>query len=131
MEGSVFPQCIRSRRQLKPLQPSLPGLAVTERIALADAAPDLEAIRAAQVRIAPHVHRTPVLSSRSLDQLTGSRLFFKCENLQKVGAFKARGACNAVFSLTKEDAARGVATHSSGNHGAALAYAASQRGIPA
>lgn len=104
---------------------------MTERIALADAAPDLEAIRAAQVRIAPHVHRTPVLSSRSLDQLTGSRLFFKCENLQKVGAFKARGACNAVFSLTKEDAARGVATHSSGNHGAALAYAASQRGIPA
>ena len=95
------------------------------------ALPDLAAIRAAQARIAPYVHRTPVLTSRSLDEATGARLFVKCENLQKVGAFKARGACNAVFSLPGDAAARGVVTHSSGNHGAALAYAARQRGIPA
>ena len=95
------------------------------------ALPDLAAIRAAQARIAPYVHRTPVLTSRSLDEATGARLFVKCENLQKVGAFKARGACNAVFSLPGDAAARGVVTHSSGNHGAALAYAAQQRGIPA
>jgi len=95
------------------------------------ALPDLAAIRAAQARIAPYVHRTPVLTSRSLDEATGARLFVKCENLQKVGAFKARGACNAVFSLPDDAAARGVVTHSSGNHGAALAYAAQQRGIPA
>ena len=79
----------------------------------------------------PHVHRTPVLTCASLDEAVGARLFFKCENFQKVGAFKARGACNAVFSLTDEAAARGVVTHSSGNHGAALAYAAQRRGIPA
>lgn len=94
--------------------------------------PDLDAIRAAQARIAPHVHRTPVMSSRSLDEAAGgARLFFKCENFQKVGAFKARGAANAVFSLTAEESRRGVVTHSSGNHGAALAYAATRRGIPA
>ena len=93
--------------------------------------PDLAAIRAAHARIAPFVHRTPVLTSRSLDAVTGATLFFKCENLQKVGAFKARGACNAVFALASEVAARGVVTHSSGNHGAALAYAAQRRGIPA
>jgi len=93
--------------------------------------PDLAAIRAAQTRIAPYVHRTPVFTCRSLDDATGARLFFKCENLQKVGAFKARGACNAVFALPAEVAARGVVTHSSGNHGAALAYAAQRRGIPA
>ena len=95
------------------------------------ALPDLAAIRAAHARIAPYVHRTPVLTSRSLDDATGAHLFFKCENLQKVGAFKARGACNAVFALQGEIAARGVVTHSSGNHGAALAYAAQRRGIPA
>ena len=95
------------------------------------ALPDLAAIRAAQARIAPHVHRTPVFTCRSLDEATGARLYFKCENLQKVGAFKARGACNAVFALPAEVAARGVVTHSSGNHGAALAYAAQRRGIPA
>ena len=78
------------------------------------ALPDLAAIRAAQARIAPYVHRTPVLTCRSLDEATGARLFVKCENLQKVGAFKARGACNAVFSLPAEAAARGVVTHSSG-----------------
>jgi len=95
------------------------------------ALPDLAAIRAAHARIAPYVHRTPVLTCRSLDQATGAQLFFKCENLQKVGAFKARGACNAVFALSDDDASRGVVTHSSGNHGAALAYAAQRRGIPA
>lgn len=95
------------------------------------ALPDLAAIRSAQARIAPYVHRTPVLTCRSLDAMAGAKLFFKCENLQKVGAFKARGACNAVFGLAAEVAARGVVTHSSGNHGAALAYAARERGIPA
>jgi len=93
--------------------------------------PDLDAIRAAHVRIAPHVHRTPVLTCHALDAETGARLFFKCENLQRVGAFKARGAANAVFSLSDDEARRGVVTHSSGNHGAALAYAAARRGIPA
>ncbi len=93
--------------------------------------PDVADIRAAHARIASHVHRTPVLTCSSLDELVGARLYFKCENFQKVGAFKARGACNAVFSLTDEAAARGVVTHSSGNHGAALAYAAQRRGIPA
>jgi threonine dehydratase len=99
--------------------------------ALALALPDVAAIRAARSRIAPYVHRTPVLSSRSLDAAVGARLYFKCENFQKVGAFKARGAVNAVFSLTEDEAARGVVTHSSGNHGAALAYAAGRRGVPA
>lgn len=92
---------------------------------------DLAAIRAAHARIRPHVHRTPVLTSRSLDAAAEATLFFKCENLQKVGAFKARGACNAVFSLDDAEARRGVVTHSSGNHGAAVAWAAARRGIPA
>lgn len=92
--------------------------------------PDLAAIRAAADRIAPHALRTPVLSGRSLDAELGGQLFLKCENFQRVGAFKARGALNAVFSLEDEVAARGVATHSSGNHGAALALAATLRGIP-
>ncbi len=95
------------------------------------ALPDLAAIRAAQARIAAHVHRTPVLRSSALDAAAGARLFFKCENFQKVGAFKARGAANAVFSLSDDEARQGVVTHSSGNHGAALAYAAARRGIPA
>ena len=93
--------------------------------------PDFAAIRVAHARIRPHVRYTPVLTSSSLDAEIGARLFFKCENFQKVGAFKARGASNAVFSLTDDDARRGVITHSSGNHGAALAYAAARRGIPA
>lgn len=92
---------------------------------------DLAAIRAAQARIAPHIHRTPVLTSASIDAFCGGRLFFKCENFQKIGAFKARGAANAVFSLTDAEAKGGVATHSSGNHAAALARAARLRGIPA
>jgi threonine dehydratase len=92
---------------------------------------DLAVVRAAHARIRPHIHRTPVLTSRSLDEAAGARLFFKCENLQRVAAFKARGACNAVLSLADDDAARGVVTHSSGNHGAALAWAATQRGMRA
>ena len=95
------------------------------------ALPDLDAIRAAQLRIAPYVHRTPVFSCGSIDAEVGARLYFKAENLQRIGAFKARGATNAVFSLSAEEARRGVVTQSSGNHGTALAYAAAQRGIPA
>src|SRR5438105_809455 len=92
---------------------------------------DLDAIRRAHDRIRPHVHRTPVLTSARLDEASAAALFFKCENFQKVGAFKARGATNAVFALDDETARRGVATHSSGNHAAALARAAKLRGIPA
>ena len=77
------------------------------------------------------VHRTPVLTSTYFDELTGARLFFKCENLQKAGAFKVRGACNAVFSLSEAQAQKGVATHSSGSHALSLSYAASRRGITA
>ena len=92
---------------------------------------DLAAIRTAHDRIRPHIHRTPVLTSARFDEACGGSLFFKCENLQKVGAFKARGATNAVLALDDETARRGVATHSSGNHAAALARAAKLRGIPA
>src|ERR1700682_634953 len=92
---------------------------------------DVATIRAAHERIRPHILRTPVLSSAALDEAGGAHLFFKCENLQKVAAFKARGACNAVLSLSAEEAKQGVVTHSSGNHGAALAWAARSRGIPA
>lgn len=91
---------------------------------------DLAAIREAAVRIAPHVKLTPVLTNDALDDATGAHLFFKCENLQAMGAFKARGAANAVFALTVAEAAHGVVTHSSGNHGAAVARAAQRRGIP-
>jgi threonine dehydratase len=87
-------------------------------------------VLAARDRIAAHVHRTPVLTSRMLNEMSGAQLFFKCENLQKAGAFKARGASNAVFGLSEAQAARGVATHSSGNHGTCLSYAAGRRGIP-
>lgn len=93
--------------------------------------PNLTDIRQAAERIRPYAHRTLVLTCASLDQQVGTQVFMKCENLQKVGAFKFRGACNAVFSLTDEEAARGVATHSSGNHAQALALAARLRGIPA
>src|SRR5256886_16207020 len=92
---------------------------------------DLDTIRAAHERIRAHIHRTPVLTSSRLGDATGASLFFKCENFQKIGAFKARGATNAVFSLDDARARRGVETHSSGNHGAALARAAKLRGIPA
>jgi threonine dehydratase len=105
-------------------QASLPVLPDDVFITLAD-------IEAARARIAPFVRRTPVLTSEVLDEASGGRLSFKCENLQVIGAFKARGASNAVFALSDAQAALGVATHSSGNHGSAVAYAARRRGIPA
>src|SRR6266705_2469171 len=92
---------------------------------------DLDSIRAAHERICAHIHRTPVLTSTRFDEASGASLFFKCENFQKIGAFKARGATNAVFSLDDVTERRGVATHSSGNHGTALARAAKLRGIAA
>jgi threonine dehydratase len=91
----------------------------------------LRDIQQAAGRIKPYIHRTPVLTNESLNQRVGAQVFLKCENLQKVGAFKFRGACNAVYSLSDEEAARGVCTHSSGNHAQALALAARMRGIPA
>jgi threonine dehydratase len=91
----------------------------------------LQHVREAHARIRGYVHRTPVLTSGRLDAISGARLFFKCENFQKTGAFKARGAVNAVLSLGDDEAARGVATHSSGNHAAALSWAAGMRGISA
>lgn len=105
------------------------GVAISGPDALA--LPDLAAIREAHARIAPYIHRTPVMTSRSLDALVDARIFFKCENFQKIGAFKARGATNAVLALPESTAGKGVVTHSSGNHGAALAYAATCRGIAA
>src|SRR5947209_14830026 len=92
---------------------------------------DLDAVRAAARRIEGLAHRTPVMTCATLDRLAGRALFFKCEHLQKAGAFKFRGACNAVLKLSDETAARGVVTHSSGNHAGALALAARLRGIPA
>jgi threonine dehydratase len=92
---------------------------------------DLATIHAAHERIRPYIHRTPVLTSTRLDAASGASLFFKCENFQKAGAFKARGATNAIFALDEVTARLGVATHSSGNHGAAVARAAKLRGIPA
>ena len=92
--------------------------------------PTYDDVLAAHARIAPYIHRTPILTSSYLDALTGASLFFKCENFQKAGAFKVRGASNAVFGLSDADAARGVATHSSGNHALSLSYAAGRRGIP-
>jgi threonine dehydratase len=92
---------------------------------------DLDRIRAAHERIRRYINRTPVLTSARLDEASGAKLFFKCENFQKIGAFKARGATNAVFALDDVIAKRGVATHSSGNHGTALARAAKLRKIPA
>jgi threonine dehydratase len=92
--------------------------------------PTYEDMLAAHERIRPYIHRTPVLTSSYLNGLTGAELYFKCENFQKAGAFKVRGACNAVFGLSDEKARRGVATHSSGNHALSLSYAAGRRGIP-
>jgi threonine dehydratase len=92
---------------------------------------DWKKIVEAHERIAPRIHRTPVLTSESLDQMAGAKLFFKCENLQKTGSFKIRGATNAIFSLPEADERRGVLTHSSGNHGAAVACAARWKGISA
>ncbi len=94
--------------------------------------PDLtiEDVQEAHERIRPYIHRTPVLTSTYVNERTGARLYFKCENFQKAGAFKVRGACNAVFGLSDAQAAKGVCTHSSGNHALSLSYAAGQRGIP-
>nr|XP_011463847.1 PREDICTED: serine racemase isoform X2 [Fragaria vesca subsp. vesca] len=94
-------------------------------------AADISSIKEAQARIKPFIHETPVLSSETLNLIAGRQLFFKCECFQKGGAFKFRGACNAVFSLDDDQAAKGVVTHSSGNHAAALSLAAKLRGIPA
>ncbi|AMN54878.1 serine dehydratase [Labrenzia sp. CP4] len=98
--------------------------------ALTQYIPTLEDMLVAHERIKPHIHRTPVLTSSFLNELTGAELFFKCENFQKAGAFKVRGASNAVFGLDEETAKAGVATHSSGNHALSLSYAAGRRGIP-
>jgi len=92
--------------------------------------PTLDDMLQARARITPYIHQTPVLTSTYLNALTGAELYFKCENFQKAGAFKVRGACNAVFGLPDDMLARGVATHSSGNHALSLSYAAGRRGIP-
>ena len=91
--------------------------------------PSLQDIIAAHERIAPYIHRTPVLTSGSINDLAGCSIYFKCENLQKIGAFKIRGATNAVLSLSPEDTSNGVATHSSGNHAQAVALAARNKGL--
>ena len=88
-------------------------------------------IEQAHERVKPYIHRTPVLSSESINTIVGAELYFKCENFQKIGAFKARGGINAVFSLPKEQRSRGVVTHSSGNHAQAIALAAKMAGVPA
>jgi threonine dehydratase len=93
--------------------------------------PNLNDIREAHARIAPHIHSTPVFTSESLNEIAGARLFFKCENLQKTGSFKIRGATNAILLLSDEEAKHGVVTPSSGNHGAALSRAARGRGMKA
>ncbi|NNL73587.1 MAG: pyridoxal-phosphate dependent enzyme [Silicimonas sp.] len=92
--------------------------------------PTYQDMEAAHDRVRPYIHRTPVLTSSFLNELTGAELFFKCENFQKAGAFKVRGASNAVFGLSEAEAANGVCTHSSGNHALSLSYAAGRRGIP-
>jgi threonine dehydratase len=96
-----------------------------------DLSPSWKQIEEAHERIAPHIHRTPVLTSQTANKLSGAQLFFKCENLQKTGSFKIRGAANAILSLSAEDARRGIVTQSSGNHAAAVACAASWRGVKA
>jgi threonine dehydratase len=93
--------------------------------------PDFSNILEAKLRIEPYIHHTPVLTSSALNEITGNELYFKCENFQKAGAFKFRGASNSVFALDETEAKMGVATHSSGNHAQALALAAKIRGIPA
>lgn len=117
----------RSRRR-RPCATACYDVAMT---APAPTLPEFADVLAAAARIAPHARRTPVLRSRSLDALAGCELHFKCENLQRIGAFKFRGACNAIFALPDDVAARGILTQSSGNHGAAVALAARLRGVPA
>lgn len=92
--------------------------------------PARDDMKTARERVTPYIHRTPVLTSAFLNELTGAELYFKCENFQKAGAFKVRGACNAVFGLPDDMLEKGVATHSSGNHALSLSYAAGRRGIP-
>jgi len=116
--------------------PFVPGRRTIERTAMPTisesySAPDGRTILEAHERIRGRIHRTPVLTSASLNALSGAELFFKCENLQKTGSFKIRGATNAIFSLDDGEARHGVVTHSSGNHAAAVACAAAWRGIPA
>ncbi|MGB8475280.1 MAG: pyridoxal-phosphate dependent enzyme [Candidatus Acidiferrum sp.] len=94
-------------------------------------APTWDAIREAHALISPRIHRTPVFTSHSLDAIAGAQFFFKCENFQKTGSFKIRGAANAILSLTDAEASHGIVTPSSGNHGAAVACAAAWRGVPA
>ncbi len=93
--------------------------------------PTLATIQEAHARIKPYIHQTPVLSSGSLNAIAGAEVYFKCENLQKIGAFKIRGGLNAVLSLPEEERRNGVATHSSGNHAQAIAYAAREVGVKA
>lgn len=93
--------------------------------------PTYDDVLDAHTRIKPYIHQTPILTSSYFNELTGAELFFKCENFQKAGAFKVRGASNAVFGMDDETAQKGVATHSSGNHALSLSYAAGRRGIPA
>ena len=93
--------------------------------------PSWQEICEAHARIAPRIHRTPVMTSQTLDRMAGAQLFFKCDNFQKTGSFKIRGATNAIFSLTDEEARRGIVTLSSGNHAAAVACAAAWRGTRA
>src|SRR5215467_3209101 len=109
-------------------EPTVPEIAKTEE---ETTAPAWRMIEAAHARIAPRIHRTSALRSSTIDELCGAEIFFKCENLQKTGSFKIRGATNAIFSLSEAEACRGVMTHSSGNHGAAIACAASWRRVPA
>jgi threonine dehydratase len=99
--------------------------------AVSDRLPTYLDVEKAIQRIAPYANRTPILTSQTLNDVTGGEIYFKCENFQRAGAFKFRGACNSVFALSDDEAAKGVATHSSGNHGQALALAAKLRGIPA
>src|SRR5581483_9431275 len=113
--------------------PGGPGrsLALLMTQATSSSVPTLDLVRHARERIGPFIRRTPVLTSRSLDSRAGAQLFFKCENFQRAGVFKARGAFNAVLSLGEAEARRGVVTSSSGNQAAALSLAARSRGIPA
>lgn len=98
---------------------------------LMNSIPDLKTIEAVHERIKPHIHRTPILSSKSINEKAGCSIFFKCENFQKVGAFKARGGINAILSLSEDELKNGVATHSSGNHAQAVALAAKIAGCKA
>ena len=93
--------------------------------------PSQQDVQQAFARVAPHVHQTPVLTSRLLDELSGASIFFKCENFQKMGAFKMRGAINAILQIPDSDQAKGVVTHSSGNFAQAVSLAAKNLGIPA